>query len=73
MSLRKVGLIPYVGKPAQGIARAIRTGSKAAIKKALKAGVGPDLCWSPLLPYDCTMLAASCKVSVKKVKAQLQG
>ena len=34
----EVGLIPYVGKPAQGIARAIRVGTKAAIKKALKAG-----------------------------------
>ena len=34
-----VGLIPYVGKPAQGIARAVRTGSKVAIKKALKAAM----------------------------------
>lgn len=34
-----VGLIPYVGKPAQGIARAIRVGTKAAIKKALKAAM----------------------------------
>ena len=34
-----VGLIPYVGKPAQGIARAVRVGTKAAIKKALKAAM----------------------------------